>query len=188
MNTKNNRRSQDSRDRLKQSLLGLLEHEDILDVTVSKLCGAAEINRSTFYSHYDGIADIMTEMEQDIGKNLLERFNKDNYDKNNLFSIEHLTIVLEHMRENQNFYRAYFTQSISQSRLTWAFVQLLEQYVRPMMHRLYVDDNAIEYYFGFFKAGFVAILIHWLQNHCQEEPKVIISYLKNVLSHPNFSM
>ena len=188
MNTQNNRRSQETCDRMKQSMLELLEHIDILDITVSRLCDAAEVNRSTFYSHYDSIADIMEEIEREIGVNLLERFSEDNYDESNPFSMDHFTIVLEHMKENQNFYRAYLTQSTSQSQLDWAFGQLLEQFVRPMMHGLNVDDIAIEYYFAFFRAGFIALLSHWLQNRCREEPEVILSCLRNILSHPNFTI
>ena len=188
MNTKNNRRSQETRDRMKQSLLELLERMDILDVTVSKLCDAANVNRSTFYSHYDSVADIMNEIEREIAVNLLERFNEDNYDENNPFSMDHFAVVLEHMKENRIFYRAYLTQSTSQSQLDWAFGQLLERFAQPMMHSLHVDDIAIEYYFAFFRAGFIALLSHWLHNGCREDPEVVLSCLRNILSHPDFTI
>lgn len=188
MNTKNNRRSQETRDRMKQSLLELLERMDVLDVTVSMLCDAAGVNRSTFYSHYGSVADIMDEMEREIAVNLLERFNVDNYDENNPFSMDYLAIVLEHMTENRNFYRAYLTQSTSQSQLDWAFGQLLGRFARPLMHSLHVDDIAIEYYFAFFRAGFIAILSHWLQNGCRENPEVVLTCLRNILSHPDFAI
>ena len=173
---------------MKQSLLGLLEHMDILDVTVSMLCDAAKVNRSTFYSYYDSVADIMDEMEREIAANLFERFTGDNYDETNLFSMEHFAVVLDHMKENQNFYRAYLTQSTSQNQLDWAFGQLLGRFARPMMHRLNVDDIAIEYYFAFFRAGFIAILSHWLQNRCREDSEVVLSCLRNILSHPDFAI
>ena len=188
MNTKNNRRSQETRERMKKTLLDILEREDILDVTVSKLCDAASVNRSTFYSHYDSVADIMSELEIDIGKNLFERFNGTNYDESNPFATEHLVIILEHMRENQNFYRAYLTQSTAQSQMDWAFGQLLEQFARPLMRRLYVEEEAIGYYFAFFRAGFTETLALWLKHGCVEEPEVIASYIKNILNHPEFEI
>ena len=48
MNTKNNSRSRKTRERLKEALLRLLARRDILDVTVSRLCQEAGVNRSTF--------------------------------------------------------------------------------------------------------------------------------------------
>ena len=74
MNTKNNSRSRKTRERLKEALLRLLARRDILDVTVSRLCQEAGVNRSTFYSHYDSIGDLMEELEQEIGANLMRRF------------------------------------------------------------------------------------------------------------------
>lgn len=186
MNTKNNRRAKSTRDGMKQALLRLLDRMDILDITVSGLCGAAQVNRSTFYSHYDSVADILEELEREIAENLFDRFTGDNYDKNDLFSMENLAIVLEHIRENQNFYRAYLAQSTAQKQLNGAFERLFGQIVRPTMRRLSVGDTASEYYFAFFRAGFLAVLNHWLQNRCREEPEEILTCLRNMLSHPEF--
>ena len=103
MNTKNNSRSRETRERLKEALLRLLARRDILDVTVSRLCQEAGVNRSTFYSHYDSIGDLMEEMEQEIGANLIGRFREDNYDGEHPFSPGHLLPILEHIRDNRDF-------------------------------------------------------------------------------------
>ena len=96
MNTKNNSRSRETRERLKEALLRLLARRDILDVTVSRLCQEAGVNRSTFYSHYDSIGELMEELEQEIGANLIGRFREDNYDGEHPFSPGHLLPILEH--------------------------------------------------------------------------------------------
>ena len=170
MNTKNNSRSRETRERLKEALLRLLARRDILDVTVSRLCQEAGVNRSTFYSHYDSIGDLMEEMEQEIGANLIGRFREDNYDGEHPFSPGHLLPILEHIRDNRD--------------MDWAFGQLLEWYVRPLLRGLSVEEEAIAYYFAFFRAGFLALIQQWLQNQCQEEPEVILSYLQNLLRLP----
>ena len=188
MNTKNNQRSLETRGRIKKALLDTLERKDILDITVSEVCQTAGINRSTFYSHYDGIGEIMEELEMEIAANLFKRFNSETYDANHPFSMDNLTFVLEHIREKQLFYRAYLVQSTSQRQVDWAFSQLLEQVVRPIMHKIHVEDSATEYYFTFFKAGLIAVILRWLQNDCQEDPQVIVSYFKNMLAHPTFDV
>ena len=184
MNTKNNRRSQETRERVRQALVELLGKEDILDITVSRLCAEAGINRTTFYSHYDSVADIMEELMVEIGKDLLARFEGPRYDERNLFSFEHLVIVLEHIRENKNFYRAYLGQSTAQRQLDWAFGQLLEKFIRPMMQRLHVEDSATLYYFAFFRAGFTETIALWLRGGCAEEPETIAGYMEDLLNHP----
>ena len=186
MNTKHNRRAQETRERMKLALLALLERMDILDITVSLLCEAAKINRSTFYAHYDSIADLMDELVWETGKSLMEQFTAEKYDPKHPFSAEHLAVVLEHIKENQNFYRAYLAQPSAQKQLDGAFEQLFKQLVQPMMHRLSVDDTASGYYFAFFQAGFLAVLSRWLQNSCRESPEEILTCLRNMLSHSEF--
>ena len=188
MNTKNNQRSLETRGRIKKALLDTLERKDILDITVSEVCQTAGINRSTFYSHYDGIGEITEELEMEIAANLFKRFNPETYDANHPFSMDNLTFVLEHIREKQLFYRAYLVQSTSQRQVDWAFSQLLEQVVRPIMRKIHVEDSATEYYFTFFKSGLIAVILRWLQNDCQEDPEVMVSYFKNMLAHPTFDV
>ena len=178
MNTKNNSRSRKTRERLKEALLRLLARRDILDVTVSRLCQEAGVNRSTFYAHY---RELMEELEREIGANLMGRFRGDNYDGEHPFSPGHLLPILEHIRDNRDFYRVYLSQSTAQHRLDWAFGQLLEWYVRPLLRGLSVEEDAIAYYFAFFQAGFLALIQQWLRNRCQEEPEVILFYLQNLL-------
>ena len=57
MNTANNQLHQETERRLRQELLCFLEREK--EPTVSELCEAAQINRSTFYRHYRDIPDLM---------------------------------------------------------------------------------------------------------------------------------
>lgn len=188
MNTKNNRRAKDSRQRIGQALLALLKKQDILDVTVSGLCAAAGVNRSTFYSHYDGVADVMEALMRETAQDLFTRFSPENYDPLHPFSLEHLAVVLGHIRDNQVFYRAYLAQSTAQRQIDWAFGQLLEQFVRPMLRGMQVEDRATEYYFAFFRGGFTAAIVHWLQTGCRETPETVAAYIRNSLNHPQFTL
>ena len=68
MNTANNQLHQETERRLRQELLCFLEREQ--EPTVSELCEAAQINRSTFYRHYRDIPDLMEKTEKEIQKGL----------------------------------------------------------------------------------------------------------------------
>ena len=52
MNTPNNRRSLATEERLKNTLMALLKDKELADISVTELCEAADIDRSTFYAHY----------------------------------------------------------------------------------------------------------------------------------------
>ena len=113
------------------------------------------MNRSTFYSHYDSIGDLMEEMEQEIGANLIGRFPRGQLRRGSTPSPPATCCpFLEHIRDNRDFYRVYLSQSTAQHRLDWAFGKLLEGYVRPLLRGLSIEEEAIAYYFAFFRAGF----------------------------------
>ena len=52
--------------KLKETLAALLQHKDIDDISVKELSEAADINRVTFYDHYDDIYDIFSELMREI--------------------------------------------------------------------------------------------------------------------------
>ena len=63
---KDDLRSRLSRKILKDALLEILSYKKSYDISVKELCDKAGINRSTFYRHYDNIADVMEEIENDL--------------------------------------------------------------------------------------------------------------------------
>ncbi|MGN1165554.1 MAG: TetR/AcrR family transcriptional regulator [Lachnospiraceae bacterium] len=72
MKKKENQRITLTKRLLKESLLQLMSKKNIQNITVSELCDAAEINRSTFYNHYGCPADVLREIETDVIDDLEE--------------------------------------------------------------------------------------------------------------------
>lgn len=56
---KEDRRTRYTRMVIKDALLELLAEKEYADITVADLCRAAEINRGTFYLHYDNLREVM---------------------------------------------------------------------------------------------------------------------------------
>jgi len=50
----------------RDSLIALLRKKKIYQITVSELCAAAELNRSSFYKHYGNVYDVLAELEDAI--------------------------------------------------------------------------------------------------------------------------
>ena len=51
---------------LKDALLELLEKNELANITVTSICKAADVHRSTFYLYYANPADLLNEIEQDF--------------------------------------------------------------------------------------------------------------------------
>lgn len=66
MPTKENRRVKMTKKILKESFLEMLKTHDIYHISIRELCENADINRSTFYKHYNTQYDLLNDMENDI--------------------------------------------------------------------------------------------------------------------------
>lgn len=59
MSERLDRRKRYTRKVLKESLISLLKDKPISSVTVKEICELADINRSTFYTHYNDQFDLL---------------------------------------------------------------------------------------------------------------------------------
>ncbi len=66
MKKDNDRRVRYTKMMLKQSLLQLMRDRDIGKITVKDICELADINRSTFYTHYSDPMDLLSRIEDEL--------------------------------------------------------------------------------------------------------------------------
>ena len=58
MNIKNNRRRRQSKERIEKAFIESLQTKELHQITVSDICKACQLNRSTFYANYEDIYDL----------------------------------------------------------------------------------------------------------------------------------
>src|SRR5699024_705524 len=75
------RRKKYTRMVLKESLLEILQKKQLTLVTVKEICERADINRSTFYAHFNDQFDILFQIEEELIDDMisfLEAYSADN--------------------------------------------------------------------------------------------------------------
>ena len=60
-----NRRVRMTKRLMKDGLLELLEEKDLANISVTAVCEAADVHRSTFYNYYTDPADLLRDIEKD---------------------------------------------------------------------------------------------------------------------------
>lgn len=65
-----NRRVKLTKKLIKEATLELLEKKPLNKITITDICKTADVNRSTFYSYYQNIIELVKEIEDDILKQL----------------------------------------------------------------------------------------------------------------------
>lgn len=71
MNTADNRRVQYTRRVIQESFLELLLNKPAGQITVTEICQNADVNRTTFYMHYDGVFDLKQKIEDSFFNELI---------------------------------------------------------------------------------------------------------------------
>ena len=83
---------------IKESLIKLLQTKDIHKITVTDICKEADINRGTFYTHYNDPLDLLQNIEDELFNKILEYLSEDT-NPESLLTV--LTKVFELAKDNK---------------------------------------------------------------------------------------
>ncbi len=159
------------------TLLVLLETQHIEDITVLELCEKADINRTTFYKYYKDVDDLVLKIENSLINDLKQSITeiKRNYlisfTGNILDTIctrkETYTRLLGENGDHtflRRILRLVYNESIEE----WQ--KLLKKASREDLDKIY----------SFIVDGSVGIIRNWIKNGCQDDPKNIAIFINKI--------
>lgn len=159
MNTKNNARRRSSQTKIEQSFFALLQDKDLSEISVSKICEMAKLNRSTFYANYVDVYDLADTVRKTLEDNLNTMYQKDidfGYNSNNYLQL------FEHIKQNQAIYKTYF-------KLGYDHKYEIFKYDTNLAKE-HFQNRFIDYHCEFFRNGISAIIKKWLNDNCELTP------------------
>ena len=98
--SKDDRRVKYTKMVLKESLIKLLAKKDISQISIKEICEDADINRSTFYSHYSDQYDLMRKVEDELLENVSEYLAVYVQSKADINLVEMIEKIFEYIKEN----------------------------------------------------------------------------------------
>lgn len=176
-----NKRNTQTKDKVHNALLTLLEKEDIDRITILEICGLAGINRTTFYNHYSSQYDVLKEIVEGYVENtarLIQKKMEEGSDFRECF-IE----ALEYIRENTRFLRLLF--SSNNFHLFSSIDVSLPQFDSLIAERAPREWSVEKKKASavFIQHGVVGIIVDWIRSGCiqsaEEEADLILSVLVN---------
>ncbi|MCJ7585615.1 MAG: TetR family transcriptional regulator C-terminal domain-containing protein [Anaerolineales bacterium] len=180
MNTKDNLRTLKTQDKIKIILLDKLCGKPINQITVKEICREAKINRTTFYTHYDNIYDLMqninVEMQQGIRKLAVDP-NSGIFRPLTEKGLEQLIIYIH---EQAHFYRILLNDFNGLNIIDRELAAQWENEIEPAMRKKTdTIKNELRYRFEYFNWGFRGIIRKWLNTNCPESPEELTQLIKN---------
>lgn len=168
MNTPNNKRKRQSRERIEKVFLEQLQTKELEEVRVSELCKLARVNRITFYANYTDVYALADSIRDRLESGLSDLYQEEiraGINTNNYLKL------FRHIRENQIFYRTYFKLGYDDNYKILAYDTELA--------KRHFQNRFIEYHMAFFKSGLTRIIKLWLQNGCRETPEEMFEIIQS---------
>ena len=88
---------------VQEAMLELLKSRSIQNITVRELCDVAGINRTTFYNHYDGVYEVLSEIEEHFLNQLSEQ-DKISSEQGSLE--QHIESLCQQLKQNRDIVAA----------------------------------------------------------------------------------
>lgn len=165
--------------RMNEALISLLEKKDFQYITVKEICDKAEVNRSTFYLHYETIGDLLSETIEYTMSRLEGCFADTEYidsskimtcpvDKLLFITPEYLVPYLNFVKENRAIFKVAVTQP-SVVRVNEIFNKHYDEIFAPVMKRYGVNETDSIYKLTFYLNGMFAVIIRWIKNSCADD-------------------
>ena len=160
--------------KMDQAFLELLEKKDFEYITIKEICQKADVNRSTFYLHYEDIGDLLEECIEYANNQFLEYFENKYIDlvkqnKEELILIQpqylipYLTYIKDHKRLHKTFLSRRMTLNTQRT-----YEKMFEHIFDPIMEKFQIPKNEREYLATYYIHGLIAIVNHWVNNDCQD--------------------
>lgn len=174
--------------KMDEAFLALLEKKDFAYITVKELCAAAGVNRSTFYLHYETMADLLAECTDYMNQRFLAYMQRDSaafiaklrtcpLEELYLVTPEYLTPYLRYIRDNQRLFRTGL-ENAAALRLDKSYAGLLRHVVTPILERYGVPETERPYLMAFYISGLIAIIKVWLEDGCSDSIAHIITVIQ----------
>ena len=175
--------------RMDEALLALLEEKDLEYITVKEICRQAGVNRSTFYLHYETVADLVNETLEMIdqifrsyfpreGEEVLGNMGSREREDLVLVTREYLLPYLCFIRDNKKVYRAAF-RNPSSMQAHVRYGELKQHILGPVLERFEIPTAHWPYYMAYYVEGIIAIVKEWLQKDCADEVEMIADIIES---------
>lgn len=170
MNTPNNQRKKDSKEKIKKAFIQLIQSKDLNKISVTDIVKNAQINRSTFYANYIDIYDLADKIKEEMYYNILDLYKEEATSQKHSYNYLKL---FRHINDNQIYYKTLF-------KLNFDFSEHFnDELEKSEAIKYYGTTKNIDYHIEFFKAGFNALLKKWIFNGCIESPEEINQILNS---------
>ena len=169
------------------ALRKLMKEKTFSSITVSELCEQADVNRSTFYLHYENTSDLLKETTRYIidkhlayyeidQKRISLQFETCKREALLFITDEYLVPYLKFIKDNQRLFKVSIKQ-FNSFNMNEVYGRMFEHIFNPILERFHVPEKERPYVMKFYLTGVFAIIMEWLDKNCSDDMKTVIKVI-----------
>ena len=175
---KGNRRTLYTKKIIKESLIELLQTNDIHQITVTNICNKADINRGTFYSYYKDAFDLLQSIEDELFDQILRYLNETPAED---YTDSLLIKVLELIAENKDLCKILLCKQRDGRIIDRILYIASKANLEPLFDKSSeFDESHFNYLIRYSVGGILSIIQVWLENNLKESPREIVNIINNI--------
>ena len=171
------RRILNTKRKLTNTFLVLVEKKRIKDITVLELCKEAKINRTTFYKYYKDIDDLVLKVED----SLITDLEKHIVDIKRNFLISYTGKIIETIADKKEIYTRLLGENGDHTFLKrilgLVYNQSIEEWTKLLKKASREDLDKI---YNFIVDGTIGIVEEWIKNNCKDEPNTVAIFINKI--------
>lgn len=179
------RRVKRTRQVLKDALITLMAEKEFSNITVQDITRIADVNRATFYSHYQDKIDLIRKTVEDILNELetilMDKISKNGDEKSNgLQSYELLVLVFEHLRQHSDFYTVMLSSN-RYPRFWKGLYKIFHNATNRNIKLSHSDDSVPQDILNsYFLGAYFGVMLQWLKRGMPYTPEYMAEKLVNI--------
>ena len=156
---------------LKNALIDIMKTKSIHLISIKEICEEADVNRSTFYRHYNTQYELYDEIIEDIAADIGAIY------KEGYTTVDFLTKVLEYVESKRDTFLVILSDNGKLS-LGEAFILFTGRFIN---HE--APSELMTYVMEFIAAGFTSTVWSWLNKEDRRPASDVARMLHNLMKH-----
>ena len=163
--------------KMDKALMELLNEKPFSEITITELCDKAGVYRTTFYSHYDNMLDLLNEVETEVLQNFFSSFDHLSRD-GNFLRRDYLDAYLGFIEKNDIIFKTYL-QNINLFDSLGIFNDMNKVFLEKTFEEGSEERNTYKALFVI--TGITSIASTWLSSGCKEPRSEIVDIIMECL-------
>lgn len=181
---KQDRRIDKSKSALKEALIFLMDGKEFKSITITEIVQSANLNRGTFYKHYQTQEELLNELIDDVLIDLIHSY-REPYAKIKDFKVGKLSSssikIFDHVERYSRFYTIIINSNVLpgfQNRICQVLKELVQKDLLSPLPNSDIDPSLLSSYNAYALFG---LIIEWVNGGFKFTPQEMADQLVHIL-------